>query len=242
VLAVGDAQFQKKCLGKMEEVGRGGRTVLFVSHNMPAVVRLCSRAVLLSEGRVLRDGPSEEVVRDYLKVGAESTATRLWPDAAVAPGNASVRLHSVKVVDQATGQVSESIDIRHPIEVVIEYFNHANDERIHAAFEVHDENNYVLFSTGDYVNADWRRTARRFDGRVRSTCTIPGNFFAEGQLRLLVALVTHQPVAVLWAERDVVSFMVVDHSDGDGARGEQPGRFPGLVRPLLDWKVERLQA
>src|ERR1700730_1758777 len=77
VLAVGDAHFQKKCLAKMEDVGHQGRTVLFVSHNMPAVTRLCPRTILLDAGKVLKDGPSHDVVTAYLRAGLGTTAERV---------------------------------------------------------------------------------------------------------------------------------------------------------------------
>src|SRR6266849_2881953 len=86
VLAVGDARFQKKCLNKMQDVGQQGRTVLFVSHNMSAITRLCERAILVEEGRILHDGPSSEVVAAYLASGLGTTAAREWPDSANAPG------------------------------------------------------------------------------------------------------------------------------------------------------------
>src|SRR5262249_15284152 len=78
VLAVGDASFQKKCLNKMEDVGHQGRTVLFVSHNMPAVTRLCKRVLLVDGGRVVEDGPATHVVSAYLKSGMGTTARREW--------------------------------------------------------------------------------------------------------------------------------------------------------------------
>src|SRR6188508_439786 len=93
VLAVGDAQFQKKCLGKMGEVARGGRTVLFVSHNMSAINRLCSRGVLLDAGRVVFDGPAVNATAAYLHGAGERGAGQEWsPDQA--PGSDSVKLLS----------------------------------------------------------------------------------------------------------------------------------------------------
>ena len=86
VLAVGDASFQKKCLGKMQDVGKEGRTVLFVSHSMAAIARLCERTILLDEGRVLQDGPSHQVVTAYLASGRGTPALRVWRNAAKAPG------------------------------------------------------------------------------------------------------------------------------------------------------------
>jgi lipopolysaccharide transport system ATP-binding protein len=86
VLAVGDADFQKKCLNKMDEVGTSGRTVLFVSHNMPAVTRLCTRALLMEEGRIIEEGTAEGIVRSYLNSGTGTSAYREWNDPAAAPG------------------------------------------------------------------------------------------------------------------------------------------------------------
>src|SRR6266480_6383227 len=92
VLAVGDARFQRKCLDKMQDVGKQGHTVLFVSHNMPAITRLCPRTILLDQGRVLSDGPSHQVASEYLSGGMGTTAVRQWPEMSKAPGNEIVRL------------------------------------------------------------------------------------------------------------------------------------------------------
>ncbi len=97
VLAVGDADFQKKCLDKMENIGQQGRTVLFVSHNMPAMTRLCQRVILMDEGRIIEDGPSNEVVSNYLFSGSDIKASREWPEPESAPGGRFVRLRAVRV-------------------------------------------------------------------------------------------------------------------------------------------------
>ena len=113
VLAVGDARFQKKCLNKMQDVGQQGRTVLFVSHNMPAITRLCERAILLDGGRVLQDGPSHRVVSTYLNSEVGTMAVREWPDPATAPGGEVARLRSVRVRTE-DGQITDVVDIRRP--------------------------------------------------------------------------------------------------------------------------------
>ena len=95
VLAVGDVSFQKKCLDKMEDVGKQGRTVLFVSHNMPALARICERAILLDAGHVVQDGPSHQVIGAYLHSERGTTAVREWHYIAEAPGNDVVRLRAV---------------------------------------------------------------------------------------------------------------------------------------------------
>jgi len=100
VLAVGDASFQRKCLDKMKVVGEDGRTVLFVSHNMPAVTRLCERIILLDEGRVVADGPAHKVASLYLQSGLGTMAVREWKDRTKAPGNEIVRLCAVRVINE----------------------------------------------------------------------------------------------------------------------------------------------
>lgn len=237
VLAVGDANFQKKCLNKMQDVGQQGRTIFFVSHNMPAITRLCQRTILLDEGQIRCDGPSHEVVGAYLQSGVGTTAVREWADLSKAPGNEIVRLCSVRVLDES-GNVSDTIDIRKPAMIEIEYYNFPNDRLPYAGIQLFDENDVCLFASGDFSNVDWRCKSRRFEGKVKSICIIPGNFLSEGLKRVIIGLATLNPNEVLAMEQDAVSFMVVDHSGGDGARGEFVGHFPGVMRPLLNWKVD----
>ena len=92
VLAVGEAAFQRQCLGKMRDISRSGRTILFVSHNMPAITRLCERALLLAEGKLIDDGPPDRIVARYLSSEFGTTARCDWPDRDKAPGNDWVRL------------------------------------------------------------------------------------------------------------------------------------------------------
>src|SRR3954469_23251652 len=116
VLAVGDAEFQKKCLDKMDDVGQTGRTILFVSHNMQAISRLCNRCLLLQSGKLQMDGEPERVAGAYLGSGRQTNAVSEWPDLASAPGDDVVRARSVRVKTEA-GQPSETFDIRDSIGV-----------------------------------------------------------------------------------------------------------------------------
>ncbi len=234
VLAVGDARFQRKCLNKMQEVGSRGRAVLFVSHDMTAVTRLCRRAILLHEGKVLSDGPAHQVVSAYLNSGLNTTAAREWPDASRAPGDEVVRLCAVRVRD-GDGAVSDAVDIRRPVEIEMEYevlrpeatlvpnFHFYNEEGIHA---------FVLLDT----DLQWRNRPRPV-GRYISTTHIPGNLLSEGTLIVGAAISTMEPVVVHFYERDAVAFHVVDSLDGDSARGGYAGPMPGVVRPLLPWRT-----
>lgn len=235
VLAVGDGTFQRKCLDKMHDVGQSGRTVLFVSHNLPAVTRLCSRAILLREGRVIDDGPATRVVSTYLNSGVGSMAAQEWPDASRAPGNEIARLRAVRVRSD-NGEITEALDIRQPIRVEMEYDvlapGHALVPNIHL---YNDERVCVFISNSP--EAHWRRRPRPV-GRYVSTACIPGNFLSEGAITVDAAISTLDPVIVHVWERSIVGFQVVDSIEGDSARGDYAGPYPGVVRPMLDWTTD----
>jgi lipopolysaccharide transport system ATP-binding protein len=239
VLAVGDAEFQKKCLGKMSEIGAGGRTVVFVSHSMAAIQRLCDRAILLDKGRVAIDGPTHEVVRRYLESGPGKTSSREWTDPAHAPGDDVARLKSVRVIP-ADGGPTEEIDIRRPIDIEVEYWTKApGDLRPSVNLHFYNDEGVCLFINNDWNDRDWWSATRRA-GVVRAVCHIPGNFLAEGTVVVSAVVSTYNPTVVHAIEREAVAFVVVDRSDGDGVRGVYTGDFPGAVRPMLDWRVEQV--
>jgi lipopolysaccharide transport system ATP-binding protein len=235
VLAVGDAAFQKKCLNKMEDVGQQGRTVLFVSHNMPAVTRLCERTILLDEGRLLQDGPSHQVVGTYLSAGLGTMAAREWPDPAKAPGNDVVRLRAVRVRTE-DGQITDTVDIRQPVGIEMEYEVLKSGYALWPHFTLHNDEGVRVFVSFD-LNADWRGRPRPA-GRYVSTGWIPGNFLSEGMMIIGPAVRTEEPRILHFYERDAVAFQVVDTTDGDSARGDYAGRMGGVVRPLLKWSTK----
>ena len=232
VLAVGDASFQKKCLAKMEDVGRHGRTVVFVSHNMTAVTRLCERAILLDGGRVLADGPSHEIVGSYLRSGLGTIARREWDDVESAPGNSIARLRGVSVRTEA-GEISQAMDIRRPIRIEMTFDVLEAGHLLVPNFHFFDEQGTCIFIAGDH-DSDWLRRPRPV-GRFVSTAWIPGNFLAEGTIVVSAAVSTMDPVIVHYFERDAVAFQVIDSLDGDSARGDFAGPIPGVIRPLLNW-------
>lgn len=237
VLAVGDARFQDRCLKKMEEIGEHGRTVLFVSHNMPMVLRLTQRTVLLHEGAVLIDDRSSAVIQQYIGSEYLCPSSRTWPDLATAPGNDTARLMSVTIKNRQ-GAVCDTLDIREPVYLEMEYMNLLEGSRLTAIFQLNNDSGTCLFATADWNNKVWWNTPRK-NGLVKAICEIPGNYLAEGCIYVLAAVGSYNPNVVHAMERDAVSFRVVDHSSGDGVRGDYAGTdWPGVVRPLLDWRVE----
>jgi lipopolysaccharide transport system ATP-binding protein len=237
VLAVGDAKFQAKCLGKIEEIGETGRTVLFVSHNMPAILRLCSRAIVLEHGRVVTDGPTHEAVRMYLESDLGRSSERRWTDQGLAPGDEVANLKSVRVLPVGGGS-AEEVEIRQPIDIEVEYWRgKIGSLRPSVNLAFYNDEGVCLF-----ISNDWQgRAVHDADGKpgiVRSTCRIPGNFLAEGRVIVTVAVSTFNPATAHALERDAVAFQVVDRSQGDGVRGDSTNEWPGVVRPMLDWHTE----
>jgi lipopolysaccharide transport system ATP-binding protein len=237
VLAVGDAEFQKKCLNKMEETGRSGRTVLFVSHNMPSITRLCGRCVLLDEGVVRRDGPSAEVAADYLRSGAGTSACREWTDPRRMPGDDVARLRRVRVLDDA-GENKSVLDIRRRIGIEIEFEVLRPGHVLVPNFHLYNDTGTHVFAAKDLDPQFYR--VQRPPGRYACTATIPGNFLSEGGYVVTPAVSTYVPLIVHICEPDAVAFQVVDTQEGGSARGDYGGPYPGVVRPILDWTTRNV--
>jgi len=234
VLAVGDMSFQKKCLNKMEDVGTEGRTVLFVSHNMSAVTRLCPRSILLDNGQIVTDGPSAQAVGQYLQSGLDTKARRRWDNPSIAPGNDRVRLIEVRICDE-NRNVQDALDIRHPIRIEMDY-EVLKETVLVPNYHVMNDNGIKVFVVHD-LDPAWRGRVRS-KGNYTSTSIIPGNFLSEGSHIVGAAISTHDPLVVHFYERDAVAFQVIDSLDGDSARGDYASHMDGIVRPLLEWETE----
>ena len=230
VLAVGDVRFQKKCMDKMGEVGKQGRTVLFVSHNMPAITRLCPRTILLSEGDILIDDLSSRVVGVYLNSGLGTSAIREWPNLAKAPGDEVVRLRAVWVQTK-NGKLSEVADISQPVGIEITYDVLEPGWVLVPGCRVSNQNGVILFQTND-----WNPTPR-LAGRYKGTFWIPGQFLAEGTFYVSVALSTPTPKIIRFFEKECVAFQVVDGMGEGSIRAMWGGDIVGVVRPHLPWQT-----
>ena len=242
VLAVGDADFQKKCLNKMENVGQQGRTVIFVSHNLPAVSRLCSRVILLNKGRRAEDSSPTRVVNKYLNSDFGTGAEKKWNNSAIAPTGDSARLHAVRIRAE-NGKASDTIDIRRPFMVEMEFEVFKGGSVLMPVFAFNNEEGLRIFTSVD-LDPDWRRRPRP-EGMYTSTVHIPSNFLAEGMHFVNFSLLTMNPNRVdfnQFKEKAAVAFQVVDSLDGDSARGDYTKHFPGIVRPMLEWKTKFRQA
>ncbi len=234
VLAVGDVGFQKKCLRKMRDVGESGRTVIFVSHDMQSITRLCRRAIWLKDGSLQSDGEAKHVVGEYLHEQSRTGAEKKWEDTPDAPGNERVRLRSARVRNDE-GAITAAIDIRRPVSIEIEYEVLQTGKAIVPNIQLNNEQGTCIFVSNDWtLSGDHRPSA----GVYVSTVTVPGNFLSEGTVFVTVGAETNQPHEVHFAERDAVTFNVIDSPDRDAARGDFAGPMPGVVRPVLEWRTE----
>lgn len=236
VLAVGDAAFQQKCLDKMHEIRQQGRTILFVSHDMAAITRLCKRVVLLENGKITLDGEPREVVKRYLSSSWKTGALREWENQQDAPGDQVVRLRRVRVRAE-DGTTVSVVDIHKPFGIELTYDVLEDDHALVPVMEFYNEEGMELFSTHD-TSADWRRRSRP-RATYTSTVWIPGNLLAEGSLVCHVSIMSHFPATILHAhERNAIAFQVVDSPSDDSARGDYVGPMPGVIRPLLRWTTD----
>ncbi|MFN5169116.1 MAG: ABC transporter ATP-binding protein [Cyclobacteriaceae bacterium] len=230
VLAVGDAEFQKKCLGKMKDVSTGdGKTVLFVSHNMTAINSLCTRALYLHNGQVASTGNPEEVITEYLSTGSEIATYRKWT--ANWPGDDAARLLEVKLTD-SDGQPLDVVDFYRAAAIEFQY------EVLRPGF-CPVPNLHLYNDKGDLVFISGADQEERFGepGRFRTVMNLPPQLLNTGRYLAGVAVSTTVPEKVHFFERDVIVFDVIE--DMNQRTHGYRGTIPGVVRPRLHWSTER---
>lgn len=232
VLAVGDGDFQEKCLKKMGHLNREGRTVLFVSHNMMAVKALCGRAILLQGGRLVADGHPSRIVRTYLASGRVSKAEAVWDDREQGPGNELFRLRSVRV-RSADGKMTSEIGSEQPFDIEIEYWNLHDGAKLGATIVLYNENGLCVFGSLSNHERHWHGR-RRPEGLYRSTCRVPGALLPDGRFSVSVLLWVDGYTS-LYREDSVVEFEIHESRE---VRGDYFGDMDGVIRPLLEWNTE----
>ncbi|MEO7366990.1 MAG: ABC transporter ATP-binding protein, partial [Gemmatimonadaceae bacterium] len=233
VLAVGDAEFQAKCLGKMKSVSEGGhRTVLFVSHNMTAIRRLCSRCVLLEEGRVDSVGPADEIVARYLSRGTSVSRELRW-EPGEAPGSSDLTLESIRVMDGA-GRTNSTLSTRDEMVIEITYEVHRQLANPRIAFSLFTDEGVEVLATSDFHSGGDRRV--RQTGVYQSKCIIPGGLLNMGRYTISVDADIPRVATLI---RDVqLSFEIDDLAFND--LGITIASKPsGVIHPHLHWTVTR---
>jgi lipopolysaccharide transport system ATP-binding protein len=236
VLAVGDVAFQKKCMGKIADVATGGRTVLFVSHNLGAVTNLCSRAILLGGGHMIADCTARQAVAQYMESGNDDEGERRW--GASAPETQNVRLRGVRILSK--GRTTGDVSIDEPFQVQVDFETLRDDLELSTSLHLTHAIGGDVLSTANFPSASIGRD--QWYGKVlprgsfRAQCTFPKNLLNEGSYALNVVLLNRASHIEL-IERDAIRL----HAYDEGAmRHEWGGGWLGVVRPRLAWQTEYL--
>ncbi len=232
VLAVGDLEFQRKCLGKMEEVSKKeGRTILFVSHNMDSIRKFCPQTILLDEGKIINRGATEKVISEYVSKHLQTKDEMVWPEGVVSK-NGEVILHKVYLHSES-GDRKPRFDTTERIGISMEY-EVLNDNVVFThGINVYNQENTNIFNSHD-VTSELRKEKRQ-KGNYKATGWIPGNLLPEGLFTIGVALFLPNPVDILIHEQEALVFEVFTDFSKLSARGNYADDFPGVVRPLIQW-------
>ena len=228
VLAVGDAEFQKKCLGKMKDVSSGeGRTVLFVSHNMTAVQSLCTKAISLNNGKIYQIGDVSKVVNDYLAKSIINQHEKVWNDFQKAPGNELVKIKSIRLVPQYLDG-KRLIDVRTPLDIYFEFWNLKDNQEINLSFHLYN-------LKGDCIMNVTSETIFLGLGLANGKLSIPGNLLNDDSYYLSTMIVKNGS-SIAYNLEEAINFTVEDYRKYSAWHG----KWVGAVRPtFLNFSLEQ---
>jgi lipopolysaccharide transport system ATP-binding protein len=224
VLAVGDAAFQKKCLGKMGEVAKEGRTVLFVSHNLTAIKSLCGRTLRMDKGEIVDVGITEQVVLKYVQSCTQTRRQQTWDHVSPAPASAEVQLRSISLTPIANN-ADDPITVQTPIRLEAAFWNYVPNAVLNFSVVIYNIEGVAIFNTGS--------VARSFPtGLVRGSFVIPGDFLNDDTYAIRLLIVKDTSVILL----DLHDALVFDVQDSD-REGNWYGKWIGTVRPKFNWEL-----
>jgi homopolymeric O-antigen transport system ATP-binding protein len=232
VLAVGDAAFQKKCLGKMDNVSKGGRTVLFVSHNMQAVQSLCKMAVRLHDGRTVASGDPVTVVSGYLASASGMSSEIVWNERS-GPGNDEIRLQYIRIADE-TGSSQESFSSSKDISVEIGFIANALHPSLCVGFDILASNGEVVARSyqTDVSPEQWPTLKR---GQNRWCCVIPKGFLNGGVYYIAPRVGMHNMYWIVKLDPAIQFKVVLDHGLSPFWNSLDGANRPGVVAPIFKW-------
>jgi lipopolysaccharide transport system ATP-binding protein len=226
VLAVGDVDFQKKCLGKMKDVSQqDGRTILFVSHNMTAIKNICQSTLVLQHGNLLLAGNTEKIIKQYLSFETIGNARIAFDDVIIAPGNEYIRIKRLEAVPRRP-QSPGIITVHTPIDIEIEFWNEVDDKEINLSLHLDTMNHECIFNVGTQPQYLQR-------GIHKATCHIPGNFLNDGFYTIRIMFIAER-VFSLFEINDAINFEV--HEDREET--DWHGKWPGFVRPNFEFFIK----
>jgi lipopolysaccharide transport system ATP-binding protein len=229
VLAVGDADFQKKSLGKMRDNSASGRTILFVSHNLTAVQALCNKTLYFEKGQLIEQGETNQVVASYLSKVARTRLRREWTTPDEAPGNDLVRIRRIELMPELP-EGATHIDVRTPMRVQFAFWNLMDRANLNLSLHVHSLTGECIFNIGSQSQLYEK-------GLIQGECVIPGYFLNDGTYTISMMIVK-DTVTPLFNMEEGLTFDVEDYREGVAWYG----KWPGYVRPQFPFRVEAMEA
>ena len=242
VLAVGDAQFQRKCMGKMKDVTtREGRTIIFVTHNMGMITLLCDRAVYLDAGEIAAIAPASEAVTAYYAKGDGPTASRDFTRTGTRVGDDYAQLLEC-YVKNAAGTISPELDIQDSVIVGLRY-KILQEKQFSCAFPYCQLNLYSATGESIFESMMPRSVLRDFSvGEYTAECEIPAHFLNNETYYIGLAMATCEDgVKVHFFENNVLRFQITERMSESlyQTRNGYGGAIRGVLRPALKWHVQR---
>ena len=236
VLAVGDAEFQRKCLGKMSDVAKEGRTVLFVSHNMSAILRLTQETLVIDRGHLLKRAPTAEAVDFYLSRGLTQEGQRLWQPDEIPAQAAPFKPLAVRLLDGA-GHVMETARCSEPFSLEVEYQLHKPIKGLRVGIYILTSHGEFVFTSFDTDDPDqFEKYTQRPAGTYKSRVEIPAYFLNGGRFVVGVNSSSYR-IKTYFHDEQALAF----NMDVTGAPGTHwPENRLGPVRPKLDWQITKI--
>jgi lipopolysaccharide transport system ATP-binding protein len=235
VLAVGDIEFQKKCMGKMEEVSKSeGRTILFVSHNMSYISGLCNKAILLDKGHLIKTGATSSIINEYINNIA--TTSLLDKQHKRSADDEIVKLTHIRLIDPS-GHTKESFSTGEKFGIEMEYQVLQNEHVLWLGYNIHNTDGVNIFDTHSVNTSMYNKPHEK--GTYKGVAWIPEHLLNTGLYFVSCAIFNHLKPVIHFHEKDLLVFNIYDDTDQVSSRGMSPGDFPGIVRPLLEWQIEK---
>ncbi|MEO8665004.1 MAG: polysaccharide ABC transporter ATP-binding protein [Ignavibacteria bacterium] len=228
VLSIGDAEFQRKSIAKMESLARDGRTVLFVSHNLSAVKAICSRAIHLYNGKLAREGDVDKIISAYLSQYSKDHTVQKW-NLESAPSNEFIKLIKAELKHQSeNGEPLKSGD---PFEFEFILYNLQTTEHVlDIVFQLKDELDNLVF-VGSSLDDNYEKVK---EGYIKWVCKVPANIMNQGSYSLNKFYLIKDKTTVIYEHRNILSFEIMYAFD---MRIGDIGRKEGIIKPKLHWEM-----
>ncbi|KAA6439723.1 ABC transporter ATP-binding protein [Dyadobacter flavalbus] len=228
VLAVGDTEFQKKCLGKMRDVSESGRTLLFVSHNLTAIQALCNKSFYFEKGRLIDQGETTHIITNYLSKVSHKMLEKHWDNIENAPGNDQVRIKSFRLIPDYQDDLRH-IDVRTPVSFEFEFWNLIEDANLNLSMHLYTFTGECIFNVGTQSESFAK-------GLVSGKCELPGNFLNDGSY-VVSMMIVKDTSTVLYNMEEALVFDIEDYRENV----TWYGKWPGYIRPQLNFSIRQIE-